>query len=258
MTALSIIYVILFYLAMVILVVGVTNKIVQYMRVPAPLKIAVTPAPLTRGGVAYRFFTEVVLFNSLFRATKWTWIFGWIFHLSLLLAFFRHLRYIISPNSFLWPLVNLEVVQSFGKYAGFAMLFGLGGLLARRFFVDRVRYISSPSDYLMLVLIMLIGATGLMMSFADEVGISGIDIVQLKAFIMGLFLLDWQNLPSDLVLLAHLTMVLFLMMIFPISKLIHAPGLFFAPTRYQVDNPREKRHMSDWGAAIEEKDGRNK
>jgi nitrate reductase gamma subunit len=252
MTALSIIYVILFYVAMITLVVGVTNKILQYMRVPAPLKIAVTPAPLTKTGVVYRFFTEVVFFNSLFRATKWTWIFGWMFHLSLLLAFFRHLRYVISPDSFLWPLVNLEVVQSFGKYAGFAMVIGLLGLFGRRIFVDRVRYISSPSDYLMLILIAAIAGTGLMMSFVNHV-----DIIQLKAFILGLFFLDWQNLPGDLLLLTHLTLVLSLMMIFPISKLMHAPGLFFAPTRYQLDNPREKRHLSPWGAELEAKDGRN-
>ncbi len=252
MTALSIIYVILFYFAMFVLVAGVANKIMQYIRVPAPLKIAVTPAPLTRSGVVYRFFTEVVLFNSLFRATKWTWIFGWIFHLSLLLAFLRHLRYVISPNSFLWPLVNLEVVQSFGSYAGFAMLFGLAGLLWRRFYVDRVRYISAPSDYLMLLLILAIGGSGLFMHY-----VSHTNIIELKAFIMGLFFLDWKNLPSDTILLVHLTLVLALMIIFPFSKLLHAPGLFFAPTRYQIDNPREKRHLSEWGAAIEAKDGRN-
>lgn len=252
MTALSITYVILFYVAMITLVAGVANKVMQYIRVPAPLKIVVTPAPLTRSGVVYRFFTEVVLFNSLFRATKWTWIFGWIFHLSLLLAFLRHLRYVISPDSFLWPLVNLEVVQSFGKYAGFAMLFGLAGLLWRRFFVDRVRYISAPSDYLMLLLIMAIGGTGLFMHY-----ISHTNIIELKAFIMGLFFFDWKNLPSDTILLVHLTLVLSLMIIFPFSKLLHAPGLFFAPTRYQLDNPREKRHISAWGAAIEAKDGRN-
>ena len=252
MSALSILYVILFYVAMITLVVGVTNKMLQYKRVPAPLKIAVTPAPLTKKGVAYRFFTEVVLFNSLFRATKWTWIFGFMFHASLLLAFFRHLRYVISPDSFLWPLINNMVVQSFGHYAGFAMLFGLAGLFGRRIFVDRVRYISSPSDYLMLILIMGIAGTGLSIAYLQHT-----DIVQLKAFIMGLFLFDWQELPSDLVLLAHLTMVLTLMMIFPISKLLHAPGLFMAPTRYQIDNPREKRHLSPWGAEIEAKDGRN-
>jgi nitrate reductase gamma subunit len=54
MTALSIIYVVLFYVAMIILVGGIVNKIMQYKRVPAPLKIPVTPAPLTTGGVVYR------------------------------------------------------------------------------------------------------------------------------------------------------------------------------------------------------------
>ena len=252
MNALSILYVLLFYVAMITLVVGVTNKILQYKRVPAPLKIAVTPAPKTKAGVVYRFFTEVVFFNSLFRATKWTWIFGWMFHLSLLLAFFRHLRYVLSADSIFWPLVNNMVVQSFGHCAGFAMFVGLGGLLARRIFVDRVRYISAPSDYLMLLLIIGIAVSGLLMSYVAHT-----DIVQLKAFIMGLFFFDWQNLPTDTVLLAHLTMVLALMMIFPVSKLLHAPGLFMSPTRYQIDNPREQRHLSPWGAELEAQDGRN-
>jgi nitrate reductase gamma subunit len=252
MSALSILYVILFYAAMIIFLVGVTSKILQYKRVPAPLKIAVTPAPITRTGVVYRFFTEVVLFNSLFRATKWTWIFSFMFHFSLLLAFLRHLRYIISPDSIFWPLVNNMVVQSFGHYAGFTMVIGLLGLLARRIFVDRVRYISSPSDYLMLILLFAIAVSGLIMAYFAHT-----DVVQLKAFIMGLFFLDWQNLPGDGVLLMHLSMALFLLMIFPISKLLHVPGLFMSPTRYQVDNPREKRHLSSWGAELEAKDGRN-
>ena len=252
MSVLSIIYVVLFYVAMAVLFGGIINKMMLYKRVPAPLKIAVTPAPLTTGGVVYRLFYEVVFFNSLFRSNKWTWIFGWIFHVSLLLAFFRHLRYLISPDTFIWPLVNNPIVQSFGHYAGFTMVLGLAGLFARRIFVDRVRYISAPSDYLMLLLIMGIAGSGLMIAYVEHT-----DIIQLKAFIMGLFLADPQNLPTDPVLLVHLTAVLFLAMIFPISKLLHAPGLFFAPTRNQVDNPREKRHLSPWGAEIEAKDGRN-
>ena len=252
MSVLSIIYVVLFYVAMAVLIGGIANKIMLYARVPAPLKIAVTPAPLTTGGVVYRLFYEVVFFNSLFRASKWTWIFGWIFHVSLLLAFFRHLRYVISPDFFIWPLVNNMVVQSFGHYAGFTMVLGLAGLLARRILVDRVRYISSASDYLMLLLIMGIAGSGLMIVYVAHT-----DVIQLKAFVMGLFLADPQNLPSDPILLVHITMVLLLAMIFPISKLLHAPGLFFAPTRNQVDNPREKRHLSEWGAELEAKDGRN-
>ena len=42
-----------------------------------------------------------------------------------------------------------------------------------------------------------------------------------------------------------------LMLIFPISKLLHAPGLFFSPTRNQTDNPRDKRHVSAWAKELE-------
>jgi len=41
-----------------------------------------------------------------------------------------------------------------------------------------------------------------------------------------------------------------LMVIFPISKLLHAPGLFFSPTRNQTDDPREHRHVTSWATAL--------
>jgi len=246
MTILSGVYIFLFYAAMAILVVGLAYHIWLYARTPAPLKIVTTPAPTTQAGVVMRMTREVVLFESLFKSSKWTWIFGWLFHVSLVLAFFRHLRYAISPDFFIWPLINLEIVQSFGKYAGFGMAIGLAGLFARRLLVDRVRYISSPSDYLMLLLILGIALTGLGMSFVLPV-----DIIELKMFVLGLFYLDWQELPNDLLLISHLTMVLILMMIFPISKLLHAPGVFFSPTRNQVDNAREKRHLAPWAAKLD-------
>ena len=34
--------------------------------------------------------------------------------------------------------------------------------------------------------------------------------------------------------------------LFPFSKLLHAPGVFFSPSRNQVDNSREKRHVAKW------------
>ena len=246
MSALSVFYTILFYAATIIFIVGLAYRITEYARTPAPLKIPTTPAPTTQAGVVYRLFTEVALFNSLFKATKWTWLFGWMFHLSLLLAFFRHLRYIISPDSVFWPLINNWLVLFAGKYGGFLMLIGLLGLFGRRIFVDRVRYISAPSDYLMLILIFTIAATGMLMSFVNHT-----DIVQLKAFTFGLVTFNPQELPDDLLVLTHLALVASLMIIFPVSKLLHAPGIFFSPTRNQVDNPREQRHISEWAKALE-------
>ena len=58
--------------------------------------------------------------------------------------------------------------------------------------------------------------------------------------------------PMDPVLLLHLAMVAILMILLPFSKLLHIPGIFFSPTRNQVDNPREKRHLVEWARKLEE------
>ena len=231
-------YAVLFYAATLLLVVGVGRKIFIYARTPQPLKIPTTPAPTTGLGVVWRMIKEVVLFQSLFKSNKWIWLFGWLFHFTLLLVLLRHLRYFTEP---VWFWVNW--IQPFGKYAAFGMLVGLGGLWARRFLVDRVRYISNPSDHLMLVLLIGIAATGLAVKY-----ISHTDIVALKSFFLGLMVFDVQPLPADVFLLVHLGLVVVLMLVFPISKLLHVPGLFFSPTRAQIDNPREKRHVSGWTA----------
>ena len=241
MSALTITFAILFYLATAILVFGVAFKVWQYAKTPAPLKIPTTPAPTTRSGVAFRMFKELTIFESLFKSSKWTWLFGWLFHFGLLLVLLRHLRYFTEP---VWGWVTF--IQPFGKYAAFMMLFGLAGLWARRIFVDRVRYISAPSDHLMLLLLIVIGATGALMTFVDH-----IDIVALKSFLLGLMVFKINPLPDDLVLIVHLSLVILLMVIFPFSKLLHAPGVFFSPTRNQIDNPRERRHTADWATKLE-------
>lgn len=241
MTLVTTLYVGLFYAATIILIVGVALRIKKYAQIPAPLKIPTMPAPRTQTGVAMRMFREVAFFESLFRANKWTWIFGYLFHFGLLLVLLRHLRYFTEP---VWFWVNW--VQPFGKYAAFAMVAGLLGLWARRFLVDRVRYISTPSDHLMLALLVGIGMSGLGMGYLVHT-----DIVSVKAFFLGLMRLSPQPLPNDPLLMVHLGMVATLMIIFPISKLMHAPGVFFSPTRNQTDSSRERRHIAPWAEQLE-------
>ena len=240
MSALTVLYALAFYAAAGILVVGVLARVWRYARTPQPLKIPVPPAPTTRRGVALRMLVEATLFRSLFRSNKWIWLFGWIFHVALLAVLVRHLRYFTEP---VWGWVAL--IQPFGVYAGFAMLAGLAGLWARRFLVDRVRYISSPSDHLMLALLAAIAASGLVMKYLART-----DIIALKAFFLGLMTFDWQELPADPALLIHLALVAVLMIVFPVSKLLHAPGVFFSPSLNQVDNAREQRHAAGWSARI--------
>ena len=237
----SIVFAILFYLATLLLVVGLLYRINTYARTPAPLKIPTTPAPTTTGGVVLRMTREVVFFESLFKSNLWIWAFGWLFHGSLALVVLRHLRYFTEP---VWDWVAF--IQPFGMYAGITMLLGLCGLWGRRILVERIRYISTPSDHLMLVLLIGIAASGLAMKFVAHT-----DVIAVKGYFLGLMRFDVQALPADLLLLVHLSLVALLLVVFPYSKLLHAPGVFFSPTRNQKDNPREKRHIAAWAKKSE-------
>ena len=244
MSFLTIAFVALFYIATLILVVGLARRIRLFWKTPAPLKIPTTPAPTTQSGVALRLFREVVFFESLFKSTKWTWLFGWVFHMALFAVLFRHLRYFQEP---VWAPVAF--VSPLFKYLAFAMVIGLLGLLARRMLVDRVRYITAPSDILMLLLLLGIGVTGVLTTFVAHT-----DVVAVKSFFRHLMTFNFEtmpNVPTDPLMVVHLLLVGVLMIIFPISKLLHAPGVFFSPSRNQVDNPREQRHVSDWAKKLE-------
>ena len=72
-------------------------------------------------------------------------------------------------------------------------------------------------------------------------------------FMLGLMRADWQALPALPVLLLHLALVAVLMLIVPISKLLHAPGLFFSPSRNQADDARETRHVAAWAAMTDKR-----
>ncbi len=237
----TIMFAVLFYFAAGLFAVGLSYRIYDYARTPAPLKIPTTPAPRTRFGVVLLMAREVLIFESLFKASLWTWLFSTMFHAGLALVLLRHLRYFIDP---VWSWVIF--IQPFGLYAGFLMVAGLMGLWARRLFVDRVRYISTPSDHLMLLLLITIGISGLVMKF-----ITHTDVISIKDFFMGLMSFTINTLPSDWMIYLHLGLIALLMIIFPFSKLLHAPGIFFSPSRNQVDNSRDKRHISPWAAKME-------
>lgn len=238
MSVLTLLFACLLYASAGVFAAGVAWRVHDYLRTPVPLKIPTTPAPATRGGAAARVAREVVFFESLFRANKWIWLFGWLFHAALVLVLVRHVRYFTEP---VWGWVAFS--QPFGIYAGFVMLTALAGLWARRFLVERVRYISTWSDHLMLALLAGIAASGLVMKYFVST-----DIVAVKAFTLGLMYFDLQPLPADPVLMVHLLLVAVLMAIFPASKLMHAPGVFFSPTRNQADDAREHRHVTPWAA----------
>ncbi len=238
---LTTIYACLFYGATAVFLLGMAHRIHRFATTPAPLKIPTMPAPTTKTGVAFRLLREVTVFESLFRANKWIWLFGWVFHVALAVVVVRHLRYFLDPV----PSV-IALAQPFGILAGFAMIAGLLGLWARRVIVPRIRYITGPSDHLMLALLVAIGMSGMATKFVAHT-----DIVAVKAFFLGLMRFDVPPLPADPILLVHLFLVAALMIVFPFSKLVHSAGVFFSPSRNQVDDSRERRHLAPWAAKLE-------
>ncbi|GAB0056562.1 [DsrC]-trisulfide reductase subunit M [Candidatus Magnetaquicoccaceae bacterium FCR-1] len=228
------------YIVLAIFVLGFASRIFVYARSPAPLKIATTPAPTTLPGVAWRLCTEVFFFNSLFKSDKLAWAGGLAFHGAMAVVLIRHLRYFVDPlPAFVGPL------QIFGIVAGIVMAGALAFLLLRRLVFQRVKHISSKADYLFLALLLAIAGSGLLMDFALRP-----NIVAIKSHLLTMWSsvtgLPPLNSAGDVMFLLHLLLVGLLLVVFPFSKLMHAGGIFFSPTRNQVDNPREKKHVNPW------------
>ena len=236
MSPFSFFYIALSYAAIAVFIVGFLYRIRVYAKTPAPLVIVGTPGGKSRLGTATRLGMDVVFFSSLFKGNKAIWIGAYVFHGALVVIIFRHLRYFFDPlpDWFMY-------VEPAGVYAGIAALGGLLYLWGRRLFQERTRYISSFSDHFSLLLLIAIVGTGLLMKFVVRT-----DVVSAKAFVLGLVRFHPAPVPADPWFLVHFSLVLFLLVYFPFSKLMHAGGVFFSPSRNQPDWTRstEPRHVA--------------
>ena len=237
-TLLSLFFIGLAYFATFALVGGLLWKLIGYLRTSMPLPHALTPAPKTEGGAVLRVLGDLTIFPNLFKADKLLWIGAWVFHAALVSVLFRHLRY------FTYPVPNIvlymePVALFFGILFGAAILF----LFWRRLGLPRTLYISNVPDYFILTLLGLIGATGLMVSYWLHV-----NIVDVKAFILGLMTFHPIEVPRHPLFLLHLFFVLLLMIYFPFSKLLHAGGIIFSPSRHQPYQVQErgKRYVNPY------------
>jgi nitrate reductase gamma subunit len=239
MDSVSSLFILFAYLSAAIFVIGFLRKVVQYFVVPSPLKIPTTPAPTSSVGVVIRLIPEVLFFRSLLKggtAEKILWLGGWLFHVSFLFIVLRHLRFFTYPvPSFVMSL------QQIGIWAAWIFPIALAILIFRRFLNDRMIVISLFQDYIILLLILGIGFTGLLLKYFMRT-----NLVDIKAFIYGLVTLNPAPAPDSALFLIHFTLVLLLLVYFPFSKLMHAWGVLMSPTRVQTDTPREARHVASW------------
>jgi nitrate reductase gamma subunit len=227
---LSLFFIGLAYFSAITFVAGLLWKVIVYLRTPMPLPHALTPAPKTEGRAILRVLGEVTLFQSLFQADKWLWGGAWIFHAALAAILFRHLRYFTYPVPGM-VLYMETVALFFGILFGATILF----LLWRRLGLPRTLYISNLPDYFALALLGLIAGTGIMVSYWLHVY-----LVDVKGFLLGLMTFHPVEVPRHPLFLLHLFLVLILMLYFPFSKLLHAGGIFFSPSRHQPYQVQER------------------
>jgi len=266
------------YLAVIIFIAGVIKKVMGWAKSAVPFCIPTTCGqqkslpwikqnkidnPDTSFGVIARMFLEIFLFRSLFRNTKaalqkdgtkfsYSWeIFLWIgalaFHYSFLVVAVRHLRFFTEPvPACLKMLEKMDGIVQIGlpgvMLSGVVLLAAVFFLFARRVFDNKVNYVSLAADYFPLFLIMAIAGTGIYMRYFSKVDIYGI-----KQFTMGLVNFH-PVLPEGVsgIFYAHLFLVSVLFIYFPLSKLMHAGGIFLSPTRNMANNTRAKRHVNPW------------
>jgi nitrate reductase gamma subunit len=119
-------------------------------------------------------------------------------------------------------------------------------LLLRRLRDLQLRYISLPSDYFALFLLLGVVSSGILMRLAFQV-----DLVKVKGLMVKL--LAFQPVAIDgmgPVFYVHLFLASILIAYFPFSKLMHVAGVFLSPTRNLKNNSRMERHINPWNHPV--------
>jgi len=222
---------ILLWAAVTLAIAGTCVRVLLWWSIPLRLPIPLSPAPRSRSGVVLRILAEVFLMRALWRGDRLGWLLSWSFHAALLLVAIGHWPF-LTGRSLGW-LAGLRVV---GLWPGVVVLLALAALLGRRLLSPRIRFISTPADYLWLLL--FLGATASGLALAVEHG---------EAWRSALvFLHAWRGFSTSEVPLSggallHLIAAVTLLGLFPFSKLLHAPAVFSSPTLVARDAERRRR-----------------
>ena len=269
------------YLAVLTFIIGFIYRVVQWGKTPVPFKIPTTGGqmkslpwikaspldnPSSTGGVIGRMALEVFAFRSLFRNTrvelrdgpkvdygsnKWLWVVALAFHYAFLVVFIRHFRLFLEPVPFF--VGAIESVDGFMEIglprlmmSGVVLLLAALYLFLRRVAVPQLRYISLASDYFPLFLIIGLATSGILMRYFLRV-----DITSVKELIIGLVRFH-PTIPKGIgvIFYIHLFLLSVLIAYFPFSKLMHAGGVFFSPTRNLPNDNRARRHINPWNYPV--------
>ncbi len=269
------------YVAISIFITGFLYRVFKWSTAPVPFHIAAVygqqkslpgikpdriESPNSTRAVIVRMAMEMLFFRSLFRndkvelknstklifgGNKYLWLGSLIFHWSLLIILFRHMRFVLEPiPAVVRYIQNIDGVFQFALPALYItdllIVVSLTYLLLRRVVFSQVRYISLTSDYFTVLLLLSVLVSGILMRHVYR-----IDVVGAKELAMGIVTFH-PVIPEGLGLsfYVHLTLVCTLIAYFPFSKLLHAPGILFSPTRNLRNDSRMHRYRNPWSYPV--------
>jgi nitrate reductase gamma subunit len=217
------------YIAVIVLIGGTAYRMVRWRQAkPVPAHLSLFPRPEGRLGRLGDALVDLFTLKGLFRVNRWLWAGGFIMHVGLLLLIVGHIR-TLTDFYFLWDLLHWGEAETHtfsavaGLAAGFLFLIPLFYLLGRRF-GGSVKFLSTPEDYFVLVLLSAIAVTGMHMRLVLEV-----DQHAMREFMQGLYGFSWKPVPESggISFIWHFTLVQLLMIYFPFGKLLHTIGSIF-------------------------------
>lgn len=182
-----------------------------------------TRAPLGSFNVCALTALEVLFFRKLFANDKLLWPGSWLFHLSFFFVLLRHLRYFLQPVP-----GCIAAVQPYGIFAGYILLIALVFILSARLLSGEKRYVSY-SNYLILSVLLILSISGLLMRTFFRP-----DLLQAKAFILGILTFSPEAAPSGILFTFHFLMALLLLPYLP-SHIFTAPLVIAEAARREGD-----------------------
>jgi nitrate reductase gamma subunit len=169
---------------------------------------------------------DILFFGRLLARNPALWLGEWVFHATLLLVFFRHLRFFLDPvPSWVWSM------QIPGLISGYLLPLSLLYILLVRLLSKRERY-SSPANMFLIVLLLCIGSIGVLMQVWFKP-----DLVAVKYFTTGLASLRPVSAPENLLFATHFLLVLVLALFVP-SHIFSAPLVMWEARKREQGLPR--------------------
>jgi len=227
------------YIVLIVFLGGLIRRVLVWAHVPVPFKLMMFFGIDTTGGAIVDLAKEAIGFRSLWRGKKGLWFMSWLFHLSLAFILIGHTVGIsFLGQQFMVLGVTAEQSEGLsvmlGTYAGIALLIGLVLLFIRRLGSQKMRFISTFGDYLVIILLLGIAGSGMYMRWFDHV-----TYIEVAHYLKGILLMNPVSPPSSNAFLLHFSLVELLLLYFPSSKLMHSCGIFVS--RWLITRPYERQ-----------------